>query len=71
MSVPIPSTITAEALDLENLFSLIQILGNDASVRDVHGESLAVVGVQCYGGEIQANDGGPQETARRKHAAPT
>ena len=56
MSVPIPSTIIAEVLDLENLFSLIRILGDDASGGDVHGGGLAVVGVQCSGGAIQVND---------------
>ena len=40
MSVPIPSKITAEILDLEILFSLIQILGDDASGGDVHGDGL-------------------------------
>ena len=56
MSVPIPSKITDQVLDLDNLFSLIRILGDDASGGDVHGDSLAVMGEQCTGGAIQAND---------------
>ena len=56
MSVLIPSEITAEVLDLENLFSLIRILGDDASGGNVHGGGLAVVGVQCSGGAIRVND---------------
>ena len=56
MSVLKPSKIIAKVLDLENLFSLIRILGNDASGGDVHGGGLAVVGVQCSGGAIRAND---------------
>ena len=51
-----PLKITAEVLDLEILFSLIQILGDNASGGDVHGEGLAVVGVQCSGGAIRVND---------------
>ena len=56
MSVPIPSKITAGVLDLDNLFSLIWILGDDDSGGDTHGGGLAIVGVQCFGGVLQVND---------------
>ena len=42
MNVQIPSKITAEVLDLENLFLLIRILGDDASGGDVCGGGLTV-----------------------------
>ena len=51
-----PSKNTAEVLDLENVFSLIQILGDDAYGGDVHGNGLAVMGMQCSGGAIRANN---------------
>ena len=71
MSVPIPSKITAEVLDLENLFSLIRILGDDASGGDVHGGGLAVVEERCHRwGNTSQLLAGPRKIDRTKLAAP-
>ena len=56
MSVLMPSKITTKVLDFENLFSLIQILGNKALGRYVHGGGCTVVGVPYSGGAVEVND---------------